>query len=148
KGRFELPMRVSQCAAALMLIRSDDGRHRTAYRFENIVSAEGRVAPIDLTLQGTRTITVDVADNAGSPIERARVGIVAVNYGAYDEMRSEGFTDASGQFSVLWPENLQIGYIYALKQGAGLDYHSYVKPRRTADLRVKAPRQPEARVRL
>ncbi len=59
-----------------------------------------------------------------------------------------GYTDDSGKLVLRLPEKFQVGFVYALKSGAGLDYHSYVPLGDNPDLHAKAPPQPEGLVRL
>jgi beta-lactamase regulating signal transducer with metallopeptidase domain len=147
QGAFTLPMRASQPYQSAILMRSASGRQQAIYRFEDVVSPSKGVEPLNVTLQNTRTIIVAVTDGEGKSVARARAAITGTQ-GAFDRISFDGLTDAAGEFTARVPENLQIGYIYAFKAGAGLDYHSYVKPPRSTDLQVIAPQQPVGRAQL
>ena len=132
------------------LLHSADGGEQATWSFTpftQVMPGDKRVEPINVTLQNTRSVTVAVTDEAGKAVPQARVSLTGTQ-GAFDRSSFDGVTDDAGEFNVRMPEKFLVGYIYALKQGVGLDYHSYVKPPRTNDLRAKAPAQPADRVAL
>lgn len=146
-GRFAVPMRRSQCYQSAILMRSADGRQLATYSFTEVIAGDKGVDPLELTLQDSKSITVHVTDDAGNPIEHARVAITG-NEGPSDYGRFEGSTDASGTFTARVPSKLLIGFIYASKRGAGIDYRCYTKSLRSTDLLAKAPDQPTGREHL
>ena len=103
-----------------------------------------------MTLDRVKTISMLVSDSSGGPIPHAHAAIAEIQngYSRLDRMAFSGYTDDSGKFTVRLPEKFQIGFVYAFKSGAGLDYRNYVAPRDNGDLHAKTPPQPDGLVRL
>jgi hypothetical protein len=149
-GRFSVPMSASDRMSLSMIVRSADGSQMAVQEFPWLNWLRQEAAAIEVTLDRVKTISVLVSDSSGAPVPHAHAAIAEIQngYSRLDRMALSGYTDDSGKFTVRLPEKFQIGFVYAFKSGAGLDYRSYVAPRDNGDLHAKTPPQPEGLVRL
>jgi Carboxypeptidase regulatory-like domain/Thioredoxin-like len=150
EGRFSVPMPVSDRERLSVIARSADGSQMAAQEFPRPIWLRQEAAPIEVKLDRVKTISVLVSDGSGGPIPHAHAAVTEMKRGYWMFGRTPfwGDTDDSGKFTVRLPEKFQIGFVYAFKPGAGLDYRSYVAPRGNGDLHAKTPPQPDGVVRL
>ncbi len=146
EGRFSVPMPVRDRERLSIIARSADGSQMAAQGFP----FQQEAVPIEVTLDHVKTISVLVSDASGTPVPHAHAAVSEMRRGYWrlDRAPFSGDTDDSGKFAARLPEKIQIGYVYAFKSGAGLDYHSYGARPFNADLHATTPLQPDGIVRL
>jgi len=142
-GRFEL--QVPQAAARGRLVRAlaDGGQLQARYALP-WEERSGAPEPIRLQLRPARRVVLQVVDQEGKPVSRARAGVLG------DSAHLEaGETDAAGNAVFLVYPDARIEYVYAFADAKGLDYRAYVLPRaRRGDANAKEPELPAGPIRL
>lgn len=138
KGRFSIPRQTDDRGRFPMIVRSADGSEMAVQEFP------GWWQFAKVTLGPTKTVSLVVTDGKGRPIAQAHAAIIEMpEYEGFQETLVCGYTDDSGKFTERLPKKFQVGFAYAYKSGAGLDYRSFVPPgENNSDLHVKTPPQP------
>ena len=141
-GRFSIPLTADDFWRNPIVVRSPDDSEMAVQETDG--------PSTNVSLQPTKAISLIVTDGNGRPVPRAHAAVIEGPKGNYHLQRAilSGYTDDSGKLVLRLPDKFQIGFAYALKSGAGLDYHSYVPLGDNHDLHAKAPPQPDGLVRL
>lgn len=99
---------------------------------------------IELQLQPSQRVELHVVDKAGQPIANAKTGIMD-----YYRVWGTGETDDKGRMVYRIPHDVEVRYVFAMRDGHGTDYKSYVLPRgQRGDKLTSPPKLPDHPVKL
>jgi len=145
QGEFVLPTDSSLFPSGTLLAVSDGQGG-----FEALQPIESQVVdPIKglgretIKLGAKKTIEVAVVNEAGTPVNAGRVGIV-MGYA----MLTADSTHADGRVRISVPADAKLDSVFAFKKGAGFDYRSFKTGRDFGDRQVTAPPQPGGEITL
>jgi hypothetical protein len=143
KGQFELAIPSEALPGVLVRASTESGQFQAHYE-KPWEPKPGRLDDVRLKLSPARRVELRVVDGAQRPIAEAKAGILA-DYHCF----GTGRTDADGKAVFLVPRDVENTYVFALKDGHGLDYRAYVVQReQMRDKKAVAPALPDGIVQL
>ncbi|OWK38479.1 sigma-70 family RNA polymerase sigma factor [Fimbriiglobus ruber] len=117
-GAFRLPLPPGQDPTnglrRTVIAMSPDGRRQGTARINTLKDARD----VRVALRPARAATVRVADAAKRPVGDARVVLVSAEL----QSVTTTTTGSDGSAVVRYPEGIEVGFVFALKGGAGFDY--------------------------
>ena len=143
EGRFKLAV-ASEVLPGILVRASTDSGQLQEYYEQPWERKLDRIDDVRLKLAPARRVELRVVDTAQQPIADAKAGILA-----NDHYFGTGSTDAEGKVAFLVPHDIKNIYVFALKDGHGLDYRAYVLSREQFhDKKAVAPTLPDRVVQL
>ena len=142
-GRFELSAPKLQFRGKLISVSANEGKLQDGVRLP-WDRKEFPKEPLKFHLSPAKKVELIVVDANGQPVANAITGIVQ----NYDLIQS-GTTDVTGRITLRYPQAATVNFIYALKNGLGVDYRAYVLSREQhGDKNAKPPKVPKEPITL